>query len=109
MIDSAPPEIPFSVSVEELRDWLKSRRSLVLIDVREYDEPKRPSIGGQSIPYSILDKYLDALDRESDIVAYCCGGGRSVAAVRYLRKNGFTRARNLRGGMIAWENEEDEE
>jgi len=35
-------------------------------------------------------------------VVHCKSGVRSAKAVRLLREAGFAKARNLRGGILAW-------
>ena len=37
-----------------------------------------------------------------DIVVHCKLGGRSAKAVALLREHGFTRVKNLKGGILAW-------
>ena len=37
-----------------------------------------------------------------EIVVHCKMGGRSAKAVTLLRERGFTRVRNLKGGILAW-------
>ena len=49
---------------------------------------------------------LRALPHE-DIVVYCKSGVRSANAARQLRAAGFTRVRNLTGGIRRWSDEVD--
>lgn len=42
-----------------------------------------------------------ALDKSKPVYTYCLSGGRSSAAARYLRENGYT-AYNLTGGISKW-------
>jgi adenylyltransferase/sulfurtransferase len=42
------------------------------------------------------------LNPADDIVVHCRSGQRSMQAVEFLRKMGFQKARNLRGGILAW-------
>lgn len=44
---------------------------------------------------------VNALDKSKPVYIYCLSGGRSSAAVEYLKQNGFT-AYNLTGGISAW-------
>ena len=44
---------------------------------------------------------------DEDIIVFCKVGGRSGMVVDYLRKNGFEKARNLRGGILAWSQQID--
>jgi adenylyltransferase/sulfurtransferase len=44
----------------------------------------------------------EELNPADDIVVYCHHGVRSAAVADYLRQLGFTRVRNLAGGLDAW-------
>lgn len=73
-----------------------------LIDCREPDEFKIANIGGELIPMGVVPARLQDLDPDEDIIVHCKVGGRSAMVVEYLRKNGFDKARNLQGGILAW-------
>lgn len=40
--------------------------------------------------------------KDAPIVVYCRSGNRSAKAAAWLRRNGYTNVRDLRGGLIAW-------
>lgn len=42
------------------------------------------------------------LDKNKTVLIYCQVGGRSAAAAKYLRENGFKDVEELQGGMISW-------
>ncbi len=42
------------------------------------------------------------LDPDREIVVHCKSGMRSAKAVAFLREQGFTKVRNLKGGILAW-------
>ena len=100
-------QIPFEISVQELKEWRDSGKDFKLIDVREPSEYQTANIGGVLMPMNSLPAHLQDLDPEQDIVVHCKLGGRSGMAVEFLRRNGFPKARNLRGGIIAWSREID--
>ena len=100
-------KIPFEVSVQELKEWIDSGKMFTLVDVREPDERNIASIGGTLIPLNSIPQHLQELDPETDLVVYCRSGGRSGMAVEFMRRNGLERARNLRGGILAWSREID--
>jgi adenylyltransferase/sulfurtransferase len=54
------------------------------------------------IPLSQLPHRLGELDPAKELVLQCKVGGRSATATAFLRRAGFTRARNLIGGILAW-------
>jgi rhodanese-related sulfurtransferase len=42
------------------------------------------------------------LPRDQELILYCRSGARSYHACMYLMQQGYSRAVNLRGGIIAW-------
>jgi rhodanese-related sulfurtransferase len=99
--------IPFEISVQELKEWRDQGKQFTLVDVRESKEYATANIGGKLIPLSTLPQHLSELDPEADIIVHCKLGGRSGMAVEFMRRNGFPKARNLRGGIIAWSEQID--
>jgi rhodanese-related sulfurtransferase len=100
-------QIPFEITVQELKEWRDSGKDFKLIDVREPSEYQRCNIGGTLMPMNTLAAHLQDFDPNDEIVVHCKLGGRSGMAVEFLRRNGFPKARNLRGGIIAWSKEID--
>jgi rhodanese-related sulfurtransferase len=99
--------IPFEISVQELKAWRDEGKDFVLVDVREPSEFATANIGGKLIPLNTLAEHLAEFDPEDEIVVHCKLGGRSGMAVEFMRRNGLPKARNLRGGIIAWSKEID--
>lgn len=76
----------------------------VLLDVRSQDEVRAQSIAGAlTIPLDELEQRIDQLASYSAINVICRSGGRSSMAVQMLHSLGMTHARNVSGGMLAWE------
>lgn len=93
------------ITPAELSRAMKSWRPPQLLDVRSGAEHEQGHIGGvKLVPLSELRQRLPqlGLDPARPVVAVCRSGNRSRAAVRLLRRAGFD-ARQLAGGMIAWE------
>jgi adenylyltransferase/sulfurtransferase len=59
------------------------------------------------IPAAQFVQRLGEFDPASEIVIHCKSGGRSARAVEIMKGRGFTNARNLTGGVLAWINEID--
>jgi len=79
-----------------------------LIDVREPHEFQICRIpGSKLIPLGELPKRVGELDPEAEIVAHCKSGARSAKAVDFLKQAGFKKARNLKGGILAWSDKVD--
>ena len=55
------------------------------------------------IPLAQLPQRLKELPaRDEELIVHCKMGGRSAKAVTLLQEQGFTKARNLEGGILAW-------
>jgi adenylyltransferase/sulfurtransferase len=79
-----------------------------LIDVREPHEWDIAHIpGARLIPLGSFPAAIPSLDRTRDIVVQCRSGARSGRAVRLLQAAGFTRVRNLAGGILRWSDDVD--
>lgn len=105
--DAEEDPIP-EITPAELRARLDRGDAPTILDVREPHEWESGNLaehGAQLIPMRQLDGRIDELDRDGDIVVHCHSGARSETVVRRLRKAGFTRVRNLRGGIVAWAQE----
>ena len=88
---------------EELRQRLR-RGDVVLVDVRPADEFEVGHIdGARSIPIDELERRINELPGDAEVVAYCRGPFCAYAstAVRKLRARG-RRARRLREGWPEW-------
>ena len=99
-----PPE--FETTVEELKARLDRGEEVWILDVRETREYEICRLPGATlVPLGDLPKRLDELpDAEdgADIVVHCKSGVRSAKAVNLLRQHGYTRVRNLQGGVLEW-------
>ena len=99
------------ITATELRAKLAHEdRAVHLLDVREEDELAVCRLNGaQHIPMLQLFAGLQAprAEPQTEVVVFCHHGERSLEAARYLRLNGFARARSLAGGLEAWANDVD--
>jgi adenylyltransferase/sulfurtransferase len=82
-----------------------------ILDVREPREFEICRIPGSTlIPLGDLPKRLGDIPQGAEapeVVVHCKSGVRSAKAVALLREHGFTRVRNLKGGILAWIDEVD--
>ncbi|MDJ0739116.1 MAG: rhodanese-like domain-containing protein [Gammaproteobacteria bacterium] len=86
---------------------LINHEDAVVVDVRSIAEFKDGHIvNAINIPLNGFANNVKQLEKYRDrpIVAVCRSGSRSGAACKALRKSGFDNVRNLRGGILAWEN-----
>ena len=92
-----------AVTVEELKAKLDRGDGVVVLDVREPNEYQICRIAGSTlIPLGELASRTAELDRDRELIVHCKMGGRSAKAVALLQERGFTRVRNLTGGILAW-------
>jgi adenylyltransferase/sulfurtransferase len=103
---SPPPVVP-EMEPAELKRRLDAGDDIVVLDVRQPYEREICDIGGVSIPIRSLPARVGELDAGRAIVACCHLGRSSAEAVDFLRRNGFERVWNLRGGLDAWSDEVD--
>lgn len=105
---TAPSAAPVStgipeVTAEELKAQIDSGKEVFILDVREPNEYQICRIAGSTlIPLGEVATRSAELDRDRDMVVHCKMGGRSAKAVALLQERGFTRVRNLKGGILAW-------
>ena len=52
-------------------------------------------------------KRFAELDKGREMVVHCKSGMRSAKAIAFLRQQGFTKLRNLKGGILAWADQVD--
>ena len=91
------------ITVQELKARLDAGDRPFLLDVREPFEHALVRLDDDLlIPIGDLERRQRELDPAREIVAYCHHGNRSGRATAYLRRHGFARARNLRGGIEEW-------
>ena len=91
------------ITPRELKDRLDRNDRPVLVDVRDDWETKLCRLpNALHIPMEELEFRTEELTPTDDIVVYCHHGVRSAAVADYLHRLGFTRVRNLSGGLDAW-------
>ena len=91
------------ITVKELKERMDRDDAPRLIDVREPHEHAICSIpGAELIPAAQFAQRLGEFDPNGEVVVHCKTGGRSGRAVEMMKARGFTNARNLAGGVLAW-------
>jgi sulfur-carrier protein adenylyltransferase/sulfurtransferase len=103
---AAPATVP-EITPRELKARLDRGDEIYILDVREPHEYQICNIGGHLIPLGELPTRVHELDSSREIVAHCRSGKRSVEASEFLRKAGFRKISNLKGGILAWSDEVD--
>jgi len=95
------------ITPRELKSRLDRGDDLYILDVREPHEYQICNIKGHLLPLGELPRRVHELDSSREIVAHCRSGKRSAEAVDFLRKAGFRKIHNLKGGILAWSDEVD--
>jgi adenylyltransferase/sulfurtransferase len=100
-----PAPLPIAaITADDLQARLERSECLCLLDVRRPDEYARSNLGGRLVPVEELAaRIAEVADwQHEDVVVLCRSGVRSAHAVALLQQAGFTRARSLTGGLMAW-------
>lgn len=95
--------IPQWASVD-VKERLKAKQSLQIIDVRQPDEFESGHIpGAKLIPLGELPSRYSEIDPKVETVVVCRSGGRSTKACEFLVRSGYSHIHNLVGGMLGWD------
>ena len=95
-----------NITPEEVKQRLDAGETLNLIDVREPYENAEFNIGGILLPLGeIQSMQIEDIEnlRNEEVIFYCRSGNRSGIAAMVLEQAGFTKTKNLTGGMLAWQ------
>lgn len=92
------------IRVKELKEKFERGDDFVLIDVREPYEHQEFNVGGELIPLGLFPNRIAEFEsyKDQEIVLYCRSGNRSGVAKQLMERAGFTKVRNLLGGMLDW-------
>lgn len=92
------------ISVMQLEEWMKERRRLLLIDLREKDDYEKGHIMcAVHVPYNDGKNWMIRGTRpDRVIVCICYRGASSIRAAKKLASMGY-QAYAVYGGMEAWE------
>ncbi|HTD94620.1 MAG TPA: rhodanese-like domain-containing protein [Chitinophagaceae bacterium] len=95
-----------NITAEEVKRRLDAGEKLNIVDVREPHEHADFNIGGILYPLgNVQTMMVDELEpfKDEELIIYCRSGNRSGQACLILDTLGFTNTKNLRGGMMGWE------
>ncbi|WP_029420753.1 rhodanese-like domain-containing protein [Alicyclobacillus macrosporangiidus] len=87
----------------DVYERMKRGQRLQIIDVRKPGEVAAGKIpGAKNIPLGQIPMRMSEIDPSQDTVMICRSGSRSAMACEFLMAAGFTRVKNMLGGMNAW-------
>lgn len=102
------PVNELEITPTELSERIKRGDAITLVDVREPYEWEAGHIDqALHIPLPQLPRGIDSMPRDNEVVMICRSGGRSARAQQFLIGEGFTRVKNLIGGMQRWARDVD--
>ncbi len=96
------------ITATELAAKIATGEEVVLIDVREpYEWSAGHLENARHIPMQQIPGHLAELPRDRELVMICRSGSRSANVQQFLMSQGFTKVKNLVGGMRAWSRDVD--
>ena len=82
---------------------LLKENTIKLLDVRTSGEYAIAHIdGGVLVDQALVNEIMTSWPKDTPIVTLCHHGIRSLDAAAFLRANGFTNVRSMRGGIAVW-------
>ncbi|WHX98769.1 rhodanese-like domain-containing protein [Neobacillus sp. DY30] len=91
-----------NITTTELKNELNDKNKQ-FVDVRTPGEYKGNHIKGfKNIPLHRLAEKATVLSKDKEVVVICQSGMRSQKASKQLKKLGFSKVTNVKGGMSAW-------
>ncbi len=93
------------ITVAELKYKMDKGDNFVFIDVREPYEFEQFNLGARLIPLGELEATLPELKdyKDTEVIVHCKSGVRSGFAKQIMLAAGFSRVRNLLGGVMEWQ------
>jgi len=97
-------------TVSELKAMIDSGADFQLIDIREPHEYDICHLNGQLIPMNEVPDRIEEISKDKPVVIHCRSGARSGRIIEYLEgAQGFENLYNLKGGILAWADEIDQD
>jgi len=103
LLNSLPRDYYTVMQVKQLKNKLKKRDNVVLVDVREpseYDSGHIP--GAINVPVRSLTKNLDRIPTDKPVILYCSSGHRTAIGMTALRLLGYTNVRSFPPSINGW-------
>ena len=91
------------ISATELKELIKNKADIQVIDVREEHEYEEANINAKLIPMGEVMDRLNEISRDKQVIVHCRSGKRSATVIQALEsQHGFTNLYNLSGGILAY-------
>jgi adenylyltransferase/sulfurtransferase len=106
--EAPAPAVEGEVTPEELKARLDRGEAVFILDVRNPEEYQIGRIPGSTLlPLPELPSRFGELDKAREMVVHCKSGVRSAKAIAFLKGQGFSKLKNLKGGILAWSDRVD--
>ena len=99
------PAPPLEVDCRAVKSLLDSGQDFMLLDCRQPEEHAIVSIPqAKLIPMHDLPGQISDLEpfRDRQVIVHCHHGGRSLQVASWLRRQGFSQAASMAGGIDQW-------
>ncbi|GAB5527516.1 MAG: hypothetical protein Roseis2KO_53880 [Roseivirga sp.] len=95
------------ITVQQLKARQAANEALNILDVREEWEYEEDNMGAKLMPLGDIPARIEEIAdwKDQEMIVHCKSGGRSGRAKKYLESQGFTKVRNMLGGMLAYRDE----
>ena len=92
------------ISPSETAQRLNDGWTPFVLDVRNETEAAIASLDQTDLlcPHDALERIVDQVPKDRDVLVYCRSGGRSAFACAWLEAQGFASTYNLDGGINEW-------
>lgn len=92
------------ITTADLKERLEKGERLLVVDVREADEYAAGHVpGALHKPLGQIQSWAQELDKDAEILLFCRSGNRSGRAYLFLQTQGFTKLKNVAGGILNWQ------
>lgn len=98
----------YDITPQQAVQLMSHESGSLVLDVREDSEYQSGHIKDSiHIPMGALASRVGELEKykNKNVILGCRSGSRSGRACSILKKHGFEKVHNLRGGVLAWEND----
>ena len=93
-----------AISAAQAATMIKEKKDLQLIDVRTAGEYAEGHLANAKlIPVQELARRLSEINKSKPVLLYCRSGHRSGNALKMLQGQGYTDAKQIEGGITAWQ------
>ena len=90
------------ILAEQLKEKIRLKEDIQIVDVREPEEYAVKNMGGTLIPIKELLERLNMIRKDVPVIVHCQSGVRSKKAVALLREKGYTNTFSLKGGIAGF-------